>query len=106
DYMEGKMATTKIEVKSKGEKSFDLTVYKREGSFDGRQKTAESLPSDPDIPAMGDVTSFDVAVFGEAKSVTLGGKAVDFKVCDGKTTFNVCRDAHRESDLTFAVELA
>ncbi|MDD6095772.1 MAG: glycoside hydrolase family 31 protein, partial [Clostridia bacterium] len=47
DYMEGKMATTKIEVKSKGEKSFDLTVYKREGSFDGRQKTAESLPSDP-----------------------------------------------------------
>lgn len=106
DYMEGKMATTKIEVKSTGEKSFELTVYKREGSFDGRQKTAESLPSDPDIPAMGDVTSFDVAVFGEAKSVTLGSKAVDFTVCDGKTTFNVCRDAHRENDLTFTVELA
>ena len=105
DYMEGKMATTKIAMKKTGDESFDLTVYKREGSFDGRQKTAESLPSEPNIPAMGDVTSFDVTVFGEAKSVTLGGKAVDFKTADGKTAFNVCRDAHRESDLTFKVEM-
>ncbi len=105
DYMDGKMATTKIELKQKTDTSFDLTVYKREGSFDGREKTAESLPSEPTIPAMGDVTSFDVTVFGEAKSVTLGGKAVDFKAEDGKTTFCVCRDAHRDADLTFSVEM-
>ncbi len=105
DYRDGKMATTRIAVENSTDKSFNLTVYKREGSFDGREKTAESLMSDPEIPAMGDVTSFDVTVFGEAKSVKLGGENVEFAVENGKTTFAVSKDAHREGNLTFTVEM-
>lgn len=103
DYAEGKMATTKISVRAKSENEFELAVNKREGSFDGRQKTEESLPSDPEILGMGDVTSFDVTVFGEAKEITIGNSPVDFTVSEGHTVFNISRDDHRKSDLTYKI---
>lgn len=105
DYREGKMATTRIAVENSADKSFELTVYKREGSYEGREKTESSLMSDPEIPAMGDVTSFDVKVFGEASKVTLDGKTVEFTVSDGFTSFTVSKDNHRAKDLRFKIEM-
>lgn len=105
DYAEGKMATTKIAMTAKSDSEFELTVCKREGSFDGRPKTEASLPSDPEIPAMGDVTSFDVKIFGEAAEVTLGGTPVDFTVSDGYTAFNISRDDHRANELIYTVKM-
>lgn len=105
DYTEGKMATTKISLCQKDEKTLELTLYKRQGEFAGREKTAESLPSDPEIPAMGDVTAFDVSLFGEAAEVTCGGKTVEFKTENGKTVFDISRDDHRNADLTYTVKL-
>lgn len=105
DYVDGKMATTKIALENSSEDSFDLVINKREGSFDGREKKADDVPSTPVIPSMGDVTSFDVVINGEAKSVTLDGASVDFKVADGKTTFAISKDDHREKKLTYKVTL-
>lgn len=104
DYLEGKMGTTKIALENSRDGAFELALYRREGSFEGREKTEASLMSDPDILPMGDVTAFDVKVFGEAVSVTLEGAPVEFSVSDGFTYFEADRDAHREKDLRFEIE--
>ena len=105
DYEDGKVAKTLIELCG-DESAFELTVNMREGSYDGREKTADSLLSDPDIFGMGDVTSFDVIINGVAKSVTLDGEAVDFCTCDGKTTrFAISKDDHKSRKLTYKVEM-
>ena len=59
--------------------------------------------SDPDIPAMGEVTDFDVRVFGEAVSVKLGGSDVAFTVSDGYTYFDVDRSAHESGNVSYEI---
>ena len=103
DYRDGKMATTRMSVSGDGKSSCTLTVCRREGSFDGREKTEASLMSDPDIPAMGEVTDFDVRVFGEAVSVKLGDADVAFTVSDGYTYFDVDRSAHENGDVSYEI---
>ena len=105
DYAQGAVAKTRIAIENSAEEGFDLKLEKREGSFPGREKAADAIPSTPDIPAMADVTSFDVSVFGKAKSVTVNGAPVEFRVEDGRTVFNVAKDDHENSQLVYHISL-
>lgn len=105
DYAQGAVAKTRIAIENSAEEGFDLKLEKREGSFPGREKAADAIPSTPDIPAMADVTSFDVSVFGKAKSVTVNGAPVEFRIEDGRTVFNVAKDDHENSQLVYHISL-
>lgn len=103
DYKNGGQAITKMAIAG-DENNFSLTVKMREGSFDGRVKREDAPLSDPEIPAMGEVTGFTAKVYGEIKSVELDGNAVDFTVGDdGYSYFNICKCAHEKSDLTYKI---
>jgi alpha-glucosidase (family GH31 glycosyl hydrolase) len=108
DYKEGGCAKTRIAIENSADNAFDVVISQRDGSFTGRAKREGDAykESDPVIKGMGDVTSFEVIIHtGEAKKVTLNGKAVEFTVADGKTTFAVPAELHKTGKLTYSVEL-
>lgn len=103
DYEKGAVATTRMAIENTTDAGFDVVIDAREGSFDGRAPKENAPESDPEIPAMGDVTALTVKIFGEMKAVELDGKAVDFTVADGFTYFEVSAEAHAAGKLTFKV---
>lgn len=103
DYEKGAVAITRMAIENSAEDSFDVVIDAREGSYDGRAPKENAPESDPEIPAMGDVTALTVKIFGEMKAVELDGCAVDFTVADGFTYFEVSAEAHAAGSLTFKV---
>ena len=103
DYENGAVATTRMAIENTTDAGFDVVIDAREGSFDGRAPKENAPESDPEIPAMCDVTALTVKIFGEMKAVELDGKAVDFTVTDGFTYFEVSAEAHAAGKLTFKV---
>ena len=106
DYLNGEYATTEMKISNSAENSFEFTVKMRNGSFVGREKRPEEAYklSDPVINGMGEVSSFTVVLHtAEAKGVTLNGENVEFTVKDGKTFFEISKEQHKASDLTYTV---
>ena len=108
DYLDGAYATTNISLTSANNGTLELTVNKREGSFDGREKRSEDKYklSDPVISGIGDVPSFTVVLHtAEAKRITLSGKDVGFKTENGMTTFEIPSELHAAEDLIYSIEI-
>ena len=106
DYLNGEYATTEMTISNSAENSFEFTVKMRNGSYNGREKRPEETYklSDPVINGMGEVSSFTVVLHtAEAKGVTLNGENVEFTVKDGKTFFEISKEQHKASDLTYTV---
>ena len=103
DYREGKMATTVIAMENSSENGFDLVISPREGSFAGREKNESSKPSDPAIPGMGEVTEFQVRIFGGADEVTLDGKAIPARRENGFCVFDVPKELHAAGQLVYHI---
>ena len=105
DYQNGAYATTDISIRNRS-KGFDLTVNKRAGSFDGRNKRddASYKLSDPVINGIGKTPEFDVVIHtGKAKTVTLDDKPVEFSTDNDKTFFKISSSLHENSDLVYTV---
>lgn len=108
DYLDGQWANTNMYISDSSDKCFNFTLKMREGSYAGREKRSEGKYklSDPVINGIGEVPCFDVVIHtAEAKSVKLGGEAVEFKTENGKTYFSISKEAHEKADLEFTIEL-
>ena len=103
DYEKGAVATTRMAIENSCDCCFDVVIDAREGSYDGRVKGEDAILSDPDIPAMGDVTALTVKIFGEVKAVERDGAAVEFAYADGFTTFEVSAEDHAAGKLVYKV---
>jgi len=107
DYLEGACAVTEITMNEKND-TITLTVGKRLGSYNGREKRdAESYKlSDPVICGMPETPEFDVVLHtAEAKSVKLDGTDIEFNTSCGKTTFSIPAELHENNDLVYTIEI-
>ena len=101
DYQKGGYATTRF---AWTEKADTLTVYKREGSFAGREDNGHDLINNaiPKIPRMQPVTDIQVRIYGKSpKQILLNGENVDFTLCEGYVEFTVKAALHEAADLTY-----
>ena len=101
DYQKGGYATTRFAWK---EQEGTLTVYKREGCFDGREDNGHDLINNaiPKIPRMQPVTDIQVRIYGKSpKQILLNGENVDFTLCEGYVEFTVKAALHEAADLTY-----
>lgn len=103
DYEKGCYATTRLEWKESGG---TLTVYKREGSFEGREDNGHDFINNaiPKIPRMQPVTDMQVQIYGKTpKQILLNGERVDFTIFEGYVEFTVKAKQHESADLTYSV---
>ena len=101
DYEKGGYATTRF---AWTEKAGTLTVFKREGSFAGREDNGHDFLNNaiPKIPRMQPVTDMQVRIYGKSpKQILLNGENVDFTVCEGYVEFTVKASLHEAADLTY-----
>jgi alpha-D-xyloside xylohydrolase len=103
DYQKGGYATTRFVW---DEQEGTLTVYKREGSFDGREDNGHDFINNaiPKIPRMQPVRDMQVRIYGKTpKEICLNGEQVDFMQGEGYAEFTVKADLHEASDLTYKI---
>lgn len=106
DYLDGAYTTTDMIIANSAKNSFDFTVKKREGSYNGREKRPPETYklSDPEIKGMTPEPSFTVVIHtAEATNVTKNGAKVEFKVKDGKTYFEISKSEHASGDNTYTI---
>ena len=101
DYQKGGYATTRFVW---DEQEGTLTVYKREGSFDGREDNGHDLINNaiPKIPRMQPVRDMQVRIYGKTpNAIYLGEKEVAYTQGEGYVEFTVAAAEHEVSDLTY-----
>ena len=101
DYQKGGYATTRFEWK---EQASTLTVYKREGGFDGREDNGHDFLNNaiPKISRMQPVKDMQARIYGKCpKAIYLGGEKVDFTKGEGYVEFTIKASAHEVADLTY-----
>lgn len=101
DYEKGGYATTRFVWT---EKEGELTVYRREGSFDGREDNGHDLLNNsiPKIPRMQPVGDIQVRVYGKTpKAIRLGKEEISFAKEEGFIAFTVPSSAHEKTNLTY-----
>ena len=101
DYQKGGYATTRFEWK---EQASTLTVYKREGGFDGREDNGHDFLNNaiPKIFRMQPVKDMQARIYGKCpKAIYLGGEKVDFTKGEGYVEFIIKASAHEVADLTY-----
>ena len=103
DYEKGGYATTRFEWK---EKAATLTVYKREGDFEGREDNGHDFINNaiPKIPRMQPVADMQAQIYGKTpKQILLNGESVDFTVFEGYIEFTIEAKLHEAADLIYNV---
>jgi len=106
DYQDGKYCTTDIRMENSSEKGFDLTVCKRQGSFDGRPDNGHDIVNNgiPEVKPVGEVRDMLVKIFGKKPaSVKLGTSDISFEYADGASVFTLPADVHKSGDVTFKI---
>ncbi len=107
DYLDGAFATTKFALKS-GKDTLELTIGKREGSYDGRERRPDDKYklSDPIIKGIPDEPDFDIVLrTAQAKAVTVNGEDVEFKADGGVTSFSIPAALHKAKDLSIKIKI-
>lgn len=106
DYEQGGFAETKF-AWTEGENSGSLSVYRRQGSFDGRADNGHDIINNsiPKIGGIKPVRDMTIRIYGATpRSVRLGEEEIPFTVCDGYAEFTVSAQAHEQRDLFYKVE--
>ena len=101
DYQKGGYATTRFVW---DEQEGTLTVYKREGSFDGREDNGHDFINNaiPKIPRMQPVRDMQVRIYGKnPKAICLGEKEVAHTQGEDYVEFTVEAVEHEVSDLAY-----
>lgn len=103
DYQKGGYATTRFVWE---EQEGTLTVYRREGNFDGRENNGHDFLNNaiPKIPRMQPVRDMQVRIYGKTpKEICLNGEQVDFMQGEGYAEFTVKAALHEASDLIYKI---
>lgn len=108
DYEKGKVATTNAFISNSKSDSFELTLEKRKGTFEGREnnghnKIENSIPKVSGIPKIRDIS---VRIFTtKPSSITVNGKEQPFNYTDGCVSFVVDASEHERETLTYTVRM-
>lgn len=106
DYQNGGICTTDIKMHNSKENSFELTVCKRAGSFDGRPDNGNDITSNsiPPINPCGDVRDMEITIHGKKPTtVVQDGKSIDFAYDGSKSVFVLKADDHSKGSVTYKV---
>ena len=103
DYEKGGYATTRFEWQ---EQNSTLAVYRRTGSFVGREDNGYDIlnSSAPKIDGIRPVRDMQVRVYGQPpKAIQLNGKDVAFTLGEGYAEFTVPASEHEKDDLFYQI---
>lgn len=106
DYEKGCGAKTRIEMKYSSDDAFDLTIFPREGSFEGRPDNGHDIMENsiPKIPGMQPEKDMTVEIHGEKPMRILCGEAEIAFAYDGRKTVFTAKTAGRgEQAISFRV---
>jgi alpha-glucosidase (family GH31 glycosyl hydrolase) len=106
DYQNGGYTLTTVTSSGINNGSLTLTVKRREGGFEGRPDNGHDIINNsiPKIVGAPELRDMSAIIHGRIpSSVSLDGKAVEFKTEGDKTTFIIPAKLHEANDLEYVI---